>query len=70
MPGIYGALAQRQDRDPRAVADAMREMITHQPWYKVCLDQKRERVLGAVSTNPDFDAATHLAADGEVRLLR
>ncbi len=69
MPGIYGAVALRPDRDPGDVADALRDLITHQPWYRNCADQRGERVIGAVSTNPVFSAGNHLATDGDVRLL-
>ena len=69
MPGIYGAVALRSNRDPSDVAGAMRELITHQPWYGHCADRRGGRVIGAVSTNPDFSADTRLAVRDGVRLL-
>jgi len=69
MPGIYGAVALGPDRDPSDVADAIRDLITHQPWYRSCADRRDGRVIGAVSTNPGFDVGNHFANDGDVRLL-
>lgn len=69
MPGIYGAVALGPGRDPSDIADAMRDLVTHQDWYRHCTDRRAGRVLGAVSVNPAFDAVSHLAADGDVRLL-
>ncbi len=69
MPGIYGAVALRPDRDPSEVAEAIRDMITHQRWYGHASDRRGGRVIGAVSTNPAFSAANRLAERDGVRLL-
>ncbi len=69
MPGIFGAVALSPDRDSGDIADAMRASITHQDWYWSCTNRREGRVIGAVSANPAFSEATHLAADGGVRLL-
>lgn len=69
MPGIYGAVALRPDRDPSDVADAIRDLITHQSWYRRCADRRGGRVIGAVSTNPGFSADNRLATRDGVRLL-
>lgn len=69
MPGIYGVAALAPDRDPSDVADAMRDLVTHQDWYHGCADRRGGRVIGAVSTNPAFDGDSHLAARDDVRLL-
>ncbi|MBU0740813.1 hypothetical protein KKG45_08285 [bacterium] len=69
MPGIFGVVALRPDRDASGIAGAMRGLITHQEWYRSCVSRRGGRVLGAVSVNPAFREETHLAADGDVRLL-
>ena len=69
MPGIYGALALQPDRDPARVADAMRRLITHQSWYAAAEHRDGALALGAVSANPAFDAARHLAIADAAALL-
>ena len=69
MPGIYGAVSLRSDRDPAPVVAAMGRLITHQPWYETARWSGDEVSLGAVSTNPAFRAERHLASHMGVTLL-
>ncbi len=69
MPGLYGAVALLPGRDPAPVADAMERLLRHQPWYRHCAARDGKAALGAFSTDPAFSADTHLARQGEVRLL-
>ncbi len=69
MPGIYGAVSLRPDRDPAPVAAAMGRLITHQPWYETASWSHGAVSLGAVSTNPAFRAERHLVSRSGVVLL-
>jgi asparagine synthetase B (glutamine-hydrolysing) len=69
MPGIFGAVAARLDRDPHRVAFAMCDLISHRDWYGRLLRRDRNRVLGAVSANPWFSDASRLAETPDALLL-
>ncbi len=69
MPGIYGAVSLRPDRDPAPVADAMRRLLSHQDWYGRADARRPGTALGALSCNPAFAAERHLAQVDGVTLL-
>ncbi len=69
MPGIFGAVAANERRDPRPVATGMLDLLNHRPWYNATLVEDRGLALGAVSTNPWFARETRLAESPQARLL-
>lgn len=69
MPGIFGAVAARSDRDPRLVGSAMLDLLRHHDWYRTVLTHDRQRCLGAVSTNPRFAAESRVAEDPRALLV-
>ena len=69
MPGIFGAVAKAPQHTPLAVAEIMRQSLTHEPWYGGVMESFGQRVVGALSTNPFFNQANHLAQRPEALLL-
>ncbi|MBA4379060.1 MAG: hypothetical protein C0395_10495 [Gemmatimonas sp.] len=69
MPGIFGTVAARPDRDPTPVADAMLDLLRHRDWYRTLLRRDGPRALGATSTSPWFREADRLAETPQALLL-
>lgn len=69
MPGIFGAVTGRPDREAFPVASGMLDLLRHHDWYRTVLIRDGGGGYGATSTNPWFGGESRAASHERALLV-
>lgn len=69
MPGIFGVVANDKNSNPSKIAEQMKNLLHHRPFYQSLIKQQKNYIFATLSTNPWFSESSRLASNGDITLL-